>query len=389
MSNQIILASILLFFLIFLPVKTEFECAEVINKINGYTCDEDNYIGKGAFGKTFKVTGPNGIKYAYKIDQNPQQKPSKEYDILKSLNHPNIIKVYEQFSEPGYRGVVLEYASKGNLKDFIAENPFYFDDSKVLFNFFAKLVDSIQYLADNRLVHADLKLENIVVNESDQPKLIDFDLAIEVGKEDPFKGTLSYIDPRIMLEYEPKKRYLYDSGNDVYALGVILYRITQNGASPFLSPNKEVLKKALLKGDYHFEKNTLKDVVRIVHACLQKNKLNRVSIYQLKHLVKTVIDNPNFETIDKVLELNNDGKLPHFLIPTHDKPFSLLEEFSEMIFVFLLAFLLIPILVYCFKRQFDKANNQNADRNVPLENNNQVQAQNQDLTNIDNLVVVI
>jgi len=144
-----------------------------------------------------------------------------EIKILKSMIHPNIIKLVEVYETDEELFLVMEFIPGGELYEaLINYGPFSEDKT---YEIFRQVVEAVVYLHKNGIAHRDIKLENILWTESsDQLKLTDFGLARSVSLSDvEFMstpcGTPSYVAPEII------KGQKYTQSVDIWALGVVLY----------------------------------------------------------------------------------------------------------------------------------------------------------------------
>ncbi|KAK3335302.1 hypothetical protein B0T19DRAFT_4366 [Cercophora scortea] len=143
-----------------------------------------NTIGEGEFGKVklgWKQEG--GVQVAIKLikkDQlgsNPSrmQKIMREVSILKSLTHPNIVQLHKMEESERHYGIVLEYASGGELFDYILNHRYLKDNAAR--RLFAQLVSGVGYLHKKGIVHRDLKLENLLLDRNRNIIITDFGFA--------------------------------------------------------------------------------------------------------------------------------------------------------------------------------------------------------------------
>lgn len=157
-----------------------------------------------------------GIKEKYRDTSVYMEALRKEYDILSSLQHPNIISV-EGFEDiEGYgKCIVQEYVSGKNLRDALEAGLSQESKLHILY----ELLDAIEYIHKKQIVHRDLKPSNIMVaDDGDRVKVIDFGLSdseMYTFLKQP-SGTEAFMSP------EQKESLVSDSRNDIYSLGCIM-----------------------------------------------------------------------------------------------------------------------------------------------------------------------
>lgn len=143
-------------------------------------------LGKGAYGTVYKATSktdPNHHAAVKIIDKSKLDKYMKEslkveVDILKKLDHPHVCKLLELYDEPQYIYMVMELLPGGELYDRLTNlgNPM---TEKEAAKIVQKIIKALVHCHDQNIIHRDLKPENIVFDKWDEPKLVDFGLAIE------------------------------------------------------------------------------------------------------------------------------------------------------------------------------------------------------------------
>ncbi|RXN24797.1 MAP microtubule affinity-regulating kinase 3-like isoform X2 [Labeo rohita] len=185
-------------------------------------------IGKGNFAKVklarHILTGSEvAIKIIDKTQLNPTslQKLSREVTIMKNLNHPNIVKLFEVIETEKTLFLVMEYASGGEVFDYlVAHGRMKEKEARAKFR---QIVSAVQYCHQKHIVHRDLKAENLLLDADMNIKIADFGFSNEfmVGnKLDTFCGSPPYAAPEL---FQGKK---YDGPEvDVWSLGVILYTL--------------------------------------------------------------------------------------------------------------------------------------------------------------------
>ena len=189
-------------------------------------------IGKGNYGKAYLVKNIEGNNlYVNKIIDMSQftkdqlESALHEAEILKSLQHPNIIRCIDFFVDNKKLCLVTEYADLGDLNKIIKYQILsgYFFCEEIILNWFTQLCFAIKYIHSKNILHRDLKLSNIFLTSKGNIKLGDFGIAkILKTKDDLAKtlvGTPYYLSPELCL----KKPYNHKS--DIWSLGCILYEM--------------------------------------------------------------------------------------------------------------------------------------------------------------------
>jgi protein-serine/threonine kinase len=141
-------------------------------------------LGEGEFGKVKLGWKRDGsIQVAIKLirreslGSNPTRLPKiyREISILRDLSHPNIVRLHEMVETDRYIGIIMEYASGGELFDYILNNRYLGDNAAR--RLFAQLVSGVGYLHKKGIVHRDLKLENLLLDRNRNIIITDFGFA--------------------------------------------------------------------------------------------------------------------------------------------------------------------------------------------------------------------
>ncbi|KAI9817109.1 MAG: hypothetical protein M1827_001221 [Pycnora praestabilis] len=156
-------------------------------------------LGEGEFGKVkmgWKKDG--GVQVAIKLIRreslgtNPSRLPKiyREIQILRGLSHPNIVRLHEMVETDRHIGIILEYASGGELFDYILNHRYLRDNSAR--RLFAQLVSGVGYLHKKGIVHRDLKLENLLLDRNKNIIITDFGFANTFDPSDELGDEIEY-----------------------------------------------------------------------------------------------------------------------------------------------------------------------------------------------------
>ena len=302
------------------------------NLINQINCSiKDNYeivsqIGKGGYAKVFEVRNKttNAIracKYISKAKMNEKtlKRTLREINMLKKLDHPNIIKLYEVYESKNSIYLIMEKCNGGELFDNIIEHitkgKMY--SEKQVSEIILQILSAINYCHKNGICHRDLKPENILLlnkenenGEDNKIKIIDFGLSqyISDKKLNSRVGTAYYVSPEVLSgEYSEKC--------DVWSIGIILC-VLLTGEPPFNGANDSIIYNKIKNYNYHFSpkwryiSNEAKDLVS--HMLIPEN---------IRYDINQVISHPWFKKNANTNESNNISLDYNKLINYHKNNF--------------------------------------------------------------------
>ncbi|KAL8754453.1 MAG: hypothetical protein Q9199_004328 [Rusavskia elegans] len=156
-------------------------------------------LGEGEFGKVKLGWKRDGtVQVAVKLIRrealggNPSRLPKiyREINILRELSHPNIVRLHEMSETDKYIGIVLEYASGGELFDYILLHRYLKDNAAR--KLFAQLISGVGYLHKKGIVHRDLKLENLLLDRNKNIIITDFGFANTFNPQDQLDEEIEY-----------------------------------------------------------------------------------------------------------------------------------------------------------------------------------------------------
>lgn len=222
-------------------------------------------VGEGSISNIYKIQSKSGAEkgkiYALKEIDTSLVKPEfmaemkNEIALMRSITHPNILKIYEVYDDKktGHMGIVMELCSGGDLNK---RSPYTEKEAKTMV---AKLLEAVNYLHKNGVIHRDIKYENLMFeNTSKQAeiKVIDFGLSAKYQKGGQHLtdkvGTVYTMSPQCL-------RGDYDSQADLWSIGVVTYQLL-SGDKPFWGDSPKAIAHEVVKGEYNFDAPVWKQI---------------------------------------------------------------------------------------------------------------------------------
>jgi calcium-dependent protein kinase len=233
-----------------------------------------NMIGNGGFGKVrlYRDKNCKDFKYAIKtlkkdfLNPHSIQSIIEEVNILRGLDHPNIVKYFETYEDDLYIHIVMEYIPGDNLFKMVTNRNYTKFGEKDAAEILVCLLKAVLFLHKNGIVHRDIKPENILFSmpgNYQTLKLIDFGLSVIKSKsKDKYRvGSPYYMAPEML-----NGAYSYET--DIWSIGVILY-VMMTGKQPFQGKDQEQVFEKISKGVYDVKllekqkySNELKDLIK-------------------------------------------------------------------------------------------------------------------------------
>ena len=198
-----------------------------------------------------------------------------EIEVLKILKHRNILTLYEIYESNKYIFIITEYLSQELITILLNKKRLSESDAQMLF---IQLVDAFQYMHKLQICHRDFRLEHIMLDSNNIPKIIDFGFSSFYKKgeelEEPV-GSLSYACPEIIQQqkYEPELA-------DVWSLGVTLY-VMVCGYLPFSEEDDKKNNELIIAGKVEYPSeigNICKDLLKKMLEVDQKKRINLLKI---------------------------------------------------------------------------------------------------------------
>ncbi|CAI5681019.1 unnamed protein product [Oreochromis niloticus] len=231
------------------------------------------FLGKGGFAKCYEITDVETKQvFAGKIvpkslilKQHQREKMTSEISIHQSLNHPNVVGFHGFFEDDDFVFVVLEICRRRSLLELHKRRKAVTEPEARYY--MTQLLKGVQYLHNNKVIHRDLKLGNIFLNDDMDVKIGDFGLATKIEFDGERKktlcGTPNYIAPEVLC----KKGHSYEV--DVWSLGCILYTLLV-GKPPFETSCLKETYNRIKKNNYtipwHINPAATALIKRMLHA---------------------------------------------------------------------------------------------------------------------------
>ena len=256
-------------------------------------------LGKGGYGTVWKVKNiqTNLFRAMKKIPKmrnnlNKVNEIINEIEILKHLDHPNIVKIFEFFIEADGYYIITEYCHEGELFHLIKEKGYF--SEKIAANIMYQIFNAMNYChLTNNVIHRDLKPENIMIESKDYEtgfyniKIIDFGTAKIREKdksENKVLGSCFYIAPEVLNKN-------YNEKCDIWSCGVILY-ILLCGNVPFNGRDEREITQKIKLGKFDLNRSPFEQISDegkdLIKQCLEMNVNKRIS-------AKEALDHPWFD----------------------------------------------------------------------------------------------
>ena len=234
-------------------------------------------IGKGSTGEVYTAYDKDENIYAIKIIDRcklsfKRQKYLKyEIKILENISHANVINFIEVIYYRQYTCIVTEYYENNNLKVYLKKNRNL--ELKLKKKILFQIIQAIRYLGQNKILHRDIKLENIFITTEGNAKVGDFGISKISDMNNSYCGSLIYIAPEMLTHKE------YSYGVDVWSFGVLFYKVIYDDY-PFKSKTTNEL-IAEQKGFSKFPQNATKEEKEILNRIFKIDPKERIKIEEL------------------------------------------------------------------------------------------------------------
>ncbi|KAI8809356.1 kinase-like domain-containing protein, partial [Cladochytrium replicatum] len=249
-----------------------------VSTIGGYTLGRT--VGEGSFGKVkqgvHKLTGQEvAIKV---VDKIHAPTVVREIETWRHLHHPNIAQLYEVITTENKIYMVMEFCHGGEAFDHIYKNGKLDDTQDTARRIFKQIVEAVGYCHELNFVHRDLKLENILLTDDLDVKVIDFGFTREYQERkllETYCGSTAYAAPEMIMA----EKYLGPQA-DIWSLGVILYTLLC-GFLPFDDENDATVHRKILNVDYELPDFLSPDSSDLIQKILKRDPKDRFTIAEI------------------------------------------------------------------------------------------------------------
>lgn len=262
-------------------------------------------LGKGAFGKvnlgmhklTDSLVACKSINKEFLEEERSRRKVAREVAILKKIDHPNIVNLFETFESQRHFLIVMELCSGGDLLNYVRKRRKLTEDFAKYF--FKQLVEALIYCHKKQVVHRDIKLDNILLDHYGRLKLCDFGVSRVVGKNETLNdqcGTPAYIAPEVLINegYDGKK-------SDTWSCGVVLFAMLY-GTVPFKGSDMNELHELIKKGKYNLKDEISSEAKSLIKGILETDPRKRLTL-------KMILSHPWLEEVPKELQIFTDSEM--------------------------------------------------------------------------------
>ncbi|XP_076828935.1 serine/threonine-protein kinase PLK3 [Brachyhypopomus gauderio] len=256
----------------------------VLDPKTGRSYAKGKLLGKGGFARCYEMTDlANNKMYAVKvIPQSRVAKPhqrdkiTNEIELHKTLQHKYVVKFSHHFEDQDNIYIFLELCSRKSLAH-IWKVRHTLTDPEVRY-YLRQVISGLKYLHNKGILHRDLKLGNIFVNENMELRLGDFGLAAKLETVEQRKkticGTPNYLSPEVL------NRQGHGTESDVWSLGCVMYTLLC-GNPPFETLDLKETYKCIKEVKYTLPPSLSPAAHKLISAILQKNPSDRLTLDQI------------------------------------------------------------------------------------------------------------
>ncbi|XP_060106438.1 serine/threonine-protein kinase SIK2 isoform X2 [Heteronotia binoei] len=225
------------------------------------------------------------------LDSVNLEKIYREVQIMKMLDHPHIIKLYQVMETKSMLYLVTEFAKNGEIFDYLA-NHGRLSESEARRKFW-QILSAVEYCHSRKIVHRDLKAENLLLDNNMNIKIADFGFGNFYKSGEPLTtwcGSPPYAAPEVFEGQQYEGPQL-----DIWSMGVVLY-VLVCGALPFDGPTLPILRQRVLEGRFRIPYFMSEECEHLIRRMLVLDPAKRLTITQIKEhkwmLVEVPVQRP-------------------------------------------------------------------------------------------------
>jgi len=244
-------------------------------------------LGKGSFGHAVLVTvakDPTKQYVVKEVDMSKMPKSEREASLLEAkllsaLHHPNIVTCYESFTERGRLCIVMDYCAGGDLYQRLKRQKGVLLTEDRILDWFTQMCLGLKHVHDRKVLHRDLKTQNVFMTADGRCKLGDFGVSKVLSGTTQLAqtavGTPYYLSPEIC------ENKAYDNKSDIWSLGCVLYELCTL-QHPFEGASLKLLIVKILRGNYAPVSSRYSRAVRdVIAQMLQRDPARRPSVNEI------------------------------------------------------------------------------------------------------------
>lgn len=254
---------------------SEVNIKQMQESISKFGYEFEKILGFGSTSSVSLCKSKHG-QQEFAIKRGSKQTSMDEYNTLLSLNHPNIVSLYNSFEDEDSQYLVMEYCSNGTIKGKGKLS------TEKFIHYAKQMLDALAYCHSNNVSHRDIRPSNIFIDQHDNIKIGDFTTAKQLDHIRKLREkctSLIFAAPEILQhkKYCPFKA-------DIWALGITFYYMAV-GTYPFKKKDIEDIRRAILFGELDFGTHKIDHQVRfLINKMVNKNPEARLTAEKLLKL---------------------------------------------------------------------------------------------------------
>lgn len=288
-------------------------------ELEGYTILD--LVGSGGFSEVYKAKDNifNRTVAIKRISKNTQshEETLKEISIMQQIDYPLIARLLDFREEGNYSYIIMEYVEGMVLLEMVNSTSL---DERQVCNIFGQIFLVIKYLQGNKILHRDLKLENIIINPRHDIKVIDFGFSKRYETDEDIFETLCGSP-----EYCPPEMFLgqpYSTSCDIWSLGVILYSLILKRL-PFCGDNMQQTAQLIVNAVPFIPQYLSSGIIDLMKRMLVKNPKWRIRIDQIEQ----------HQWLEEFMESNTKKSIDNLacykLVDKENLDMNLIESFKQ------------------------------------------------------------